>query len=350
MSNLVKKMTLALTGIFLSAAVFAYNPSYNSDGFFELTSPDLISGASSVSGGAIQNVGSYSIVLNPALIAGEQRYAFDAAYTAIFPTASGDSYAQAAQLGLVIPSRYGVGAILIQGIFSDKIASMDFGNSFTFRGAYAKDLTDRLYIGLGLYGGLTTELDYAVACDFGFWYMLNKISFLPFLSNVRWAVSGTAFGKSYETESNGYYYGYEKLSAYPSPFTLRVGMAFDVLNIKNFEWGFSTDASFPSFQNAVFDVGMQMLICEIVKISTSWEANVAELVNGVDFNTPTVGLSFNFNFQSSKETKWKENEGRVSSAYRFMPNNTQLVSAGFTAILGQEDVSAPDIILWEGEE
>ena len=319
-------------------------------------------GASSVAGGAIQETTTSSIALNPALIAGEQRYTFDVDYTAIIPSVSGSSYGQAAQAGVIIPSRYGVTAVVVQGVFTSGLADMNFGNSFTVRAAYAKDLTNRLYVGLDLYGGWGPDTDYAVGCDLGFWYMLNKISFLPFLSNARWALSFTGLGKSFYSPSStgGLYYGTEKISKFASPYTMRFGFAADFFDLKNFKWGFSVDASSPSFQNGVFDIGMQWLIVNCIKISTCWEANLRELIAGVPFATPTAGISVNFALSGEKKTNTEnsdakkqvsaENEMKISSAYKNLTNKANLASVGATFYIGQEDKTAPEIILWEGED
>lgn len=372
----------------LSANVFAYNPVFYADNYYELTSPEGLFGASSVAGGSIQEATTSSIALNPALIAGEQRYMIDMDYTAIIPILSGDSYAQAAQMGIIVPSRYGVGAAVVQGVFASGITGMNLGDSFTVRAAYAKDLTNRLYVGIGLYGGWGMYTSYAVACDLGFWYMLNKISFLPFLSNARWAMSFTGLGKSFYSPSatGGLYYGTDKISKFASPFTMRVGFAADFFDLDKFKWGFSVDASAPSFQNAVFDIGMQWLIVNMVKISTSWEANIRELIAGVPVATPSAGISVNFSLGSVAKKKdklndasvnaqlavaenageaenaiktektdkakmnWAENEMKISSAYKNLSEKANVASMGVTLYIGQEDTSAPEIILWEGED
>ncbi|MCR5698682.1 MAG: hypothetical protein K6G52_03455 [Treponemataceae bacterium] len=350
--------TLFCIAVFSAAVpVFAYNPIVYADNYYELTSPEMISGASSVTGGGVQDTVSSSIAVNPSLIAGEQRYMMDVDYTALFSSATSLTYGQTLQAGLVIPSRYGVGAVVIQGFLMDGLVGMDYGNSFAARGAYAKDLTDRLYIGIGLYTGYGPEVDWALACDLGFWYMLGKVSFIE---NARWAVSFTGLGKSFESTQEGLYYGTDKVVGLEAPFTMRVGFAGDFLDYKNFTWGFSTDFSAPSFQNAVFDLGMQFLIYNIVKISTGWEVNVRELISGVPFSTPTAGISVNFNFDTAKKKDsfmakqgWEQSEMKISSAYRNIETKSSQInvaSVGLTVSLGQKDTAAPEIILWEDDE
>ena len=365
------KALLPILVILAAIPVFAYNPIFYADNYFELTSPEGLTGASSVAGGAIHEAKSSSIVLNPALVAGEQRYTFDVGYTAIIPGSSENSYAQAAQAGLIIPSPYGVGTVLVQTVLSSGMPSMNFGNSFTVRGAYAKDLTSRLYVGIGLYGGWGPDTDYAVGCDLGFWYMLNKISFMPFLSNARWAMSVTGLGKAFYSPSTtgGLYYGTEKISKFESPFTLRVGFAADFFDLDKFKWGFSIDAAAPSFQNGILDLGMQWLIFNVVKISTAWEVNVRELIAGSPVPTPSAGISVNFSLGSTskkavsdnaegaqtasakkEQMNWAENEMKISSAYKNLTNIAHVASLGATLYFGQQDTAAPDILLWEGED
>lgn len=350
--------TLFFAAVVLTAVpLFAYNPIIYADNYYELTSPEMISGASAVTGGGVQGAVSSSIAVNPSLIAGEQRYMLDIDYTSLFSSASSLTYGQAFQAGLVIPSRYGVGAVVVQGFLMNGLVGMDFGNSFAARGAYAKDLTDRLYIGIGLYTGYGPEVDWALACDLGFWYMLGKVSFLQ---NARWALSVTGLGKSFESTQEGLYYGTDKVVDLEAPFTMRLGFAADFLDYKNFTWGFSTDVSAPTFQNAVFDLGMQFLIYKVVKITTGWEVNVRELISGVPFSTPTAGISVNFNFDSAKNKDsfmakqgWQQSEMKISSAYRNIETKSSQInvaSAALTIMLGQEDTSAPEIVLWEDDE
>ena len=105
---------------------------------------------------------------------------------------------------------------------------------------------------------------------------------------------------------------------------------------------------------------MQFLIYKVVKITTGWEVNVRELISGVPFSTPTAGISVNFNFDSAKNKDsfmakqgWQQSEMKISSAYRNIETKSSQInvaSAALTIMLGQEDTSAPEIVLWEDDE
>lgn len=347
----LRKITLmnAMIGL-LSISIFAYNPPVNGENLFELTSPQQIAGASSIAGGGIKNVNSSSVVINPALIAGEQRWSIDVDYTALVDFSGTENYGQAMQAGLIMPSRFGVGTVILQGVFADTVESLPLGNTFTIRTAFAKDITDELYLGVGLYGGFGS--DWALAGDIGFWYNIKQLRWLPFLQDIRWAVSLTGMGKSYSNP----YLGLDgtQSSEYPAPFTPRVGIAGNLFSTSKFSGGLSLDLSFPTFQNVVFDAGLQFLIADIVHISTGWEANLQEILADKASLIPTIGISVKFSFTSKDDSfltrkGWQQSQAVVSSAYQAFDSGINAISASLNVQLGQKDLVPPEIILWEEE-
>lgn len=365
-----KKIITIFLVLMMGFALFAYNPPANCDNFFNICSPETLSNASSVAGGALTNVTSGSAFLNPALIAYEQRWTIDFAYTALIPERSKIGFGNAGQFGFILPSGYGTYATVINFFAADDAVLRGSGSSCTFRGVYSKDLTNRLFIGLGLYGGFNTfngsYNDYCVAADIGFLYFIGTVQFLPFLQNVRWAMSFTGLGKSYTTPFPGIYYNKNKLE-YPAPFTLRGGIAADLCDFKYFKCGISLDAYFPSFQNFVFDIGMQFLFAKILRLSFSWEGNLREMIHGKADYYPVAALSVKFNFgdkndspsAGEKENKagafmqrhgWSQSEAEISTAYRHFYGDIHAVSGSGTVRLGSKDTQAPEIILWEDEK
>ena len=344
----LRKSIFIFTMIFTAFSGFAYNQTANGKGIFEFTSPRLISSASSVAGGGLKGITSSSIVLNPALIAGEQRWTLDLDYSAFIETSQESSYGQGLQLGMIMPSRFGVGSVVLQGIFLNKTLELPLGNVFSIHGAFAKDITDELYFGVGLYGGFGE--DWALAGDIGFWYNIKQIKWLPFLKDARWAVSVTGLGKSFEKEIlalNG-----ETTSDYPMPFTPRVGVAGNLFDVKNFSGGMSVDFSFPTFQNVVFNAGLEFNIANIIRISTGWKADLREILAEQASLIPTAGISVKFNFSSKEDSflakkGWQKSEAEVSTAYKYFNNDLHLASGGMTLRLGQKDTVAPEITLWE---
>ncbi len=347
-NNFLRKTILIFVMICMCFSIYAYNQTANGNNLFEFTSPRLISSASSVTGGGLKGITSASTVVNPALTAGEQRWTLDLDYSAFIGTSPESSYGQGMQIGFIMPSRFGVGTVVLQGLFLDKTPQLNLGNIFTIRSSFAKDITDELYFGVGLYGGFGA--DWALAGDIGFWYNIKQIKWLPFLKDARWAVSVTGLGKSYQKEIlalNG-----ESTSDYPMPFTPRVGVAGNLFDVKNFSGGISLDLSFPTFQNVVFNAGLEFMIANMIRISTGWKADLKEILAEKTALLPTAGISFKFNFSGSEDSflakkGWQKSEAEVSGAYKYFENDLHLASGGMTLRLGQKDTVAPEIILWE---
>ena len=344
----MRKIIFSLLILELSCFLFAYNPVANGNNMFEFTNPRLISSASSVAGGGLKGITSSSIVLNPALIAGEQRWTLDLDYSAFIGSGTKSSYGQGMQVGMIMPSRFGVSSVVVQGLFLDKTPQLNLGNVFTIHSAFAKDITDELYFGVGLYGGFGA--DWALATDIGFWYNIKQIKWLPFLKDARWAVSVTGLGKSYEKEIlalNG-----ETISDYPMPFPPRVGVAGNLFDVKNFSGGMSLDFAFPTFQNVVFNAGLEFMIADVIRISTGWKADLKEILAEKTALLPTAGISFKFNFSGSEDSflakkGWQKSEAEVATAYQYFKDDLHLASGGVTLKLGQKDTVAPEITLWE---
>lgn len=344
----MRKIIFSFLILCTSCFLFAYNPVANGNNIFEFTSPRLISGASSVAGGGLKGVTSSSTALNPALIAGEQRWTLDLDYSAFIGAGTESSYGQGMQVGMIMPSRFGVTSVVFQGLFLDKTPQLNLGNIFTLRGAFAKDVTDELYFGVGLYGGFGA--DWALSADIGFWYNIKQIKWLPFLKDTRWAISVTGLGKSYQKELlalNG-----QSISDYPMPFTPRVGVAGNLFDVKNFSGGLSLDLAFPTFQNVVFNAGLEFMIANIIRISTGWKADLREILAEKASLLPSAGISFKFNFSGSEDSflakkGWQKSEAEVSTAYQYFKDDLHLASGGMTLRLGQKDTVAPEITLWE---
>ena len=100
----------------------------------------------------------------------------------------------------------------------------------------------------------------------------------------------------------------ETTSDYPMPFTPRVGVAGNLFDVKNFSGGMSVDFSFPTFQNVVFNAGLEFNIANIIRISTGWKADLREILAEQASLIPTAGISVKFNF-SSKEDSFLAKKG-----------------------------------------
>ncbi len=340
------------TGL-IFAVLNAYNPPPNGENMYELVSPQMVSSGSSVTGGGLKTVIPESIALNPSLIAGEQRWVVDLSYTGIIGSNALSGYGQAANVGLIIPSRFGVTGITMQGIFTSGLSVMNLGNSFTVRGAFAKDLTDELYVGAGATLAFGTAMDWALYADLGFWYNIKSIRGLEFLKDARWGASITGMGKPLSSGGIGIDTGKDS-GSYPGMFTPHVGIAGNLFSLKHFTGGVAMDLSFPTFQNVVYNAGLSFLIANIVQIQTGWEVNLRELLTDHKVQIPTVGISVKFGINTKDASflakqGWKQSEIVTSGAYQNLYKNMHVASAGASIFLGQRDTEAPEVKLWGDE-
>lgn len=348
---MVKK---SFAGLFLilmiPVFINAYNPPVGGENMYQFVSPHSLTGGNSVTGGALQNVAIEDIALNPSLIAGEQRFVLNLSGSYLFETGEESSDPGiAAQLGLIFPSRVGVAALDLQWI-NIPFANMNYGNSFTVRAAYAKDLIDDLYVGLALYG--TFGDDWAVGGDLGFWCNVHTVKWLPFLKDVRWAFAFTNLGRAYKGSTDGLYS--ENITGFPSPFTPRFGIAGSFVKAEKIQAGISLDISLPSFQNVVASTALQFVFFNFVNLKAGWEINARECAETKVVMIPAVALSFKFNFTASKKDDsfiakqgWTQSEMDVSAAYKYVQDDLHVTSAEVIIYPGQKDTVAPEINLWE---
>ncbi|MCM1320834.1 MAG: hypothetical protein NC041_01495 [Bacteroides sp.] len=350
---MIKRFAASAAALFvILCAAYAYNPPYGGESMYRLVSPAALSGGSSA---ACMNGGKAvpeSIAFNPAMIGGEQRWVVDAAGTLISDFAG--EYGYAGQLGLLIPTTYGIAGFNAQGIFVS-LDEMDYGNSITLRGAFAKDLSDELYVGVSLEGVLSDSISdghWGLCGAAGFWYNIKKIRWLPFLKDARWGASLTGIGRPYYSGGIGISGGEQ--TGYPSRFTPRAGVAGTLFEADPCVCSLAMDVSFPSFLNAVFNAGLEFLFADCVLLKANWECNVREIIETNIVAVPSVSLGVKFGINAKNEflTKqgWQQSELAVSAGYQYFDGGYHAVSAGATAYLGQKDTEAPELELWAGDK
>ncbi|MCR4822226.1 MAG: hypothetical protein K5873_05065 [Treponema sp.] len=370
-----KIMGALIAAAFTSAGLFAYNPPAGGQNVLRLTQPQLLTGANSTAGGGLLGVTPSSVVNNPALTAGEQRVTLDLAGSLFINTNTDNEYNQtmgdntmggAFQGGLLIPSRWCVSTLLVQGLWTDFI-DMPVGNSFNFTGALAKDITDQVYVGMsanfGLLYGDAVDSDWAASVAFGAYYNFGD---LAFMRNFRFGVNMNNIGKMYAggsstlgIESYKYLKDNDRSSmsdgsAWPGIATIRTGAAATFVKTDILDLGLSLDFAFPGFQNFVTDIGLQIQLWDFLKIASSWEFDAQEFANDSKNLMPSVGVSFKFRFKSKEGSflarkGWAESDMTVSTAWKQLYSNVNAVSAGAVMNLGLADTKAPEIIMWEDE-
>ena len=123
---------------------------------------------------------------------------------------------------------------------------------------------------------------------------------------------------------------------------------FEVGKVKG---GMSLDFSFPTFQNAIINTGLQVLFFDIVKVKIGEELNIRELVAGKASVIPSISLSAKIGINTKDDSffakqGWQQSEIVPSMGYRNLYNGVHAASVGVTAHLGLKDTNAPEINLW----
>lgn len=356
----MKKILTAIALFAAGSMIFAYNPPVSGEDLGRLADPIALTSAASASGGALTQVVPASILYNPALPYLVQRTTVDLSYTGMIDTNNKNTtnvkYGQAFQMGTIIPTKLFVYTGMLQGSFV-YFPEMNTGSSIVIHGSASKDITDKLYVGANLYTGFyfASGSDFTIGVDLGMLYDLGKLSFLK---DCRLGISLLNLGKpltgNYKCIGLNGAEGEGFAISYPGICTPRVSFGATLFDVKKFKGGFSADLSFPFFQNAVFDCGLGFTFADIVNLSCSWQANLRELIKGAQFNMPSVGVGVKFSFTSAKisaaNEDWAKSDMTTTAAWQQVYGGVQVISAGAVMSLGQQDTSAPEIILWFGDE
>lgn len=327
--------------------MFAFNPSNGGEDLYQFASPEILTDGASVAGGALPYASAAHISVNPALTAQEQRVVVDASITSLIATKSDVKLGFGGHFGAVVPSKYGVftGSLFFM---SSHVNNFDFGTNITLRAGFAKDITEKLFVGADFSLGFGSA--FSANLGLGFTYHIGTIKWLPFLKDIRLGASFTSIGYGYNPETTSSLYE-GKTSAFPSPFTPHCGIAGTLFSTKNLKGGISLDLSIPTFQNAVLNAGYQMSFWDIVRVKIGNEFNIREIVAGTASMIPSVTLSAKIGINTKDDSflaknGWQQSEIIPSMGYRYLYDDVHAASIGLTAHLGLKDTEAPEIILW----
>ena len=358
----MKKHVVMAAGLLLAvSSLFAYNPPAGGQNLLRYSSPFALFGANSTAGGPIYDVIPSSVVTNPALPAFEQRIVLDLGGTIFFDknkeVGSGNDKGSAFQLGVTLPTRWCVPTFLAQGVFAP-LQDMNLANNILFTANVAKDITDKVSVGLGVTGGgywNDDASDWTLAANTGVFYRHGDILFFK---DVRFAFTLMNLGKMYGKTKNIGIKGTPDAENWPGIATPRGGISFLVVDTGDFKIGGSTDVASPAFQNFVLDLGVALeysgLKFASFKLASAWELDVRELAEERKNLIPAVGLSVKFNMktgasESMKKRGWEESELTVAGAWRNLYTDINAISAGAVLKLGTEDKDPPVITLWNEE-
>ena len=358
--------------VLLLSAVHAYNPPVGNESLFEYSSPAVLSGRLSVTGGALFSAGPDSIIVNPALTAGEQRTALNAGYTFLYSGNNQNVHqvGSAFQAGILIPFKLYIFSGFLDGNFAE-FDEMWLGDNINFKAGLAKEITDKLDVGASVSGGLkwANGFDWAVAGNLGFNYAFGN---LGFMKNFRYGASLLNLGKGYGNSNNvkfGLAYkdpadleeGEENpaISMFPTYVTLKVGAAGTLFQNDVMEIGVALDLTTPCFQNLIIDLNAQLALKNMLVLSIGEKFNLVETIHGHNNFVPCVSLSFKFDFNvKNKESNfnkwvqhndWSQSELNISAGYKNLYGTVHAISAAADLNLGMQDTTAPVILISDEE-
>lgn len=341
--------------VLMLSAANAYNPPVYGDNIFELSSPRQLTNGSSVVGGGLFYASPESLTVNPALTAREQRIDLNLAYTGLVSSDKTNEirYGNAFQAGILIPfkrfvfSGYGNGTMV-------RFNELNLGDSLNFKAGLAKEITDKLIVGINLNSGVFWHAgaDWALSANLGFLYDYGS---LGFVKNFRYGVSVLNLGKNYSTTTLVGLKADAAASSLPTIATIKVGAAGSLVENDIIKLGASCDLTIPAFMNLITDLGLQFSVKDMLFISVSEKLNMAELIHGVKNVMPSVGLSFRFTFDVKnndylQKNGWSQSEMSASVAWKQFNKTVNAVSAGVDVNLGLKDETPPVIQLWLDDE
>ena len=350
----MKRFLLVSVFILTTSFLNAYNPPINGENFLELSSPKLMTNGASSSGGGIFSTGPDSLVVNPALTATDQRVVLNLAYTGLFSSQDANAkYGNAFQAGILIPFKWAVFSGYLNGSMLP-FESMQLGNSINLKAGLAKEITEKLDIGLNLNTGMFWgyNFDWELSANLGFLY---KYGTLGFVKDFRYSASLLNLGKNYSKVSLNPINKDKAIGAFPGIATLKIGAAGLLFSNDLLKFGASLDLTFPTFQNVIIDMGLEFSVKDMLCINVAEKFNIAELANGHKNIVPSVGLFFKFDFDVKNneylaQNGWEKSEMTTAVAYKNLYDSINAISASVDVNLGMKDENPPEIIILVSDE
>ena len=344
-------MKKVITIFFVVASVFsfasAYNPPVGAEKMFDYSSPNALSGNMTVTGGALFSSGPDSLIVNPALAAGEQRVSLNAGYTFLHTYGTEDFMAGSAfQTSILIPSKMFVFSGYLNGTFVP-FPDMDIGNSFSLKASLSKEITDKLDIGLGLNTGIawSNKATWSLSANLGFNYNYGD---LWIFKNFRYGASILNLGKNFTLSGNTGLSAGNKSTHFPSILTIKVGAAGTVFDNDFLDIGVAMDLTTTLFLNLIVDLNTQLIFKDMFFLSVGESINVAESAYNHWSAIPSVSLGVKFsldvkNNQYLNKNGWSKSEMSVAAGYKNLYGSVNAYSAAVDLDLGMKDTTPPVI-------
>ena len=347
----IKKLLVSFSLVLFNAYIFAielYNPPIGGELFPSLYAPSILGGGISVTGGILSDALPGILSLNPALSAGEENPIFDISYILLAGIKPEKDFGHTLTAGFIYPANWGVigGTLNFTHVRFD---SLNYGTFGEGRFSYSKDITEKLYVGVGSY--FSGGTDWSLGLDLG---VLYKFGNLGFLKDSKLGVSLTGIGKPYNPRTNGVREG-GNMIGYPSLFTPHIGFSSYLVSIPKFKMGFHADLATPAFCNMTFDAGLSMLIMDMITIRTAYTLNLLETINKKQTHIPSVGIGVRFkinpkNKDGSTKQGLEQTEIAPQFATRPFYNNIWAFGFGVTTKFGTKDTEGPKIEVGAREE
>lgn len=346
--------TFFAAGMLLTAA-YSYNPPAGGEDLNLLASPANLSGAKSVTGGALFDAGADSILVNPALTAGEQRVNLTAGYTFLYSTEKTNSsqIGNTFQTGILIPFKLYIFSGYVNGSFVP-FDELHLGNSINAKAGLSKEISDKLSVGLSAGGGYawTYGHDWSLYADIG---ALYKFGALGFMKDFRLAGSVLNLGKMYSDVARVGIDPKANNTPYPTLATFKLGAAGTLLDTEIAKIGLALDFTTPCFQNLIVDLNAQVSFNNAFYISLGEKFNMVEVIQKKYSFIPSVAFLFKFSFnvrnnQYLEDNGWSQSEMTVSAGYKNLYKSVHAISAGLDIDLGMADEEAPQIVIWDEKE
>lgn len=346
--------TLFAAGLLITSA-FSYNPPAGGEDLNLLASPVNLSGANSVTGGALFDAGANSVIVNPALTAGEQRVNLNAGYTFLYSTEKINSsqIGHSFQTGILIPFKLYIFSGYVNGTFVP-FNELHLGNSINAKAGLSKEISDKLSVGLGAGGGYawTYGHDWSLYADVG---ALYKVGSLGFINDFRLAASVLNLGKMYSDVARVGIDASANNTPYPTLATFKLGAAGTLVDTEIAKVGLAFDVTTPCFQNLIVDLNAQVAFKNAFYVSVGEKFNLAEVIQKKYSFIPSVAFLYKFSFnvknnQYLEDNGWSQSEMTVSAGYKNLYNSVHAISGGVDIDLGMADVDAPKIVVWDDNE
>lgn len=294
---------------------------------------------------ATDNSTPHGVLVNPAAAASFQRYVLDVNYFHIQDFKSPNPIGAAANVGVSIPTLYGVLTPTLNFFHTPDSANpsvMEFGTMIKGGFSFSRLLYPNFAIGGGvtISGGASQEGQFEIGAGVSAGFIHSAVVDIPLINNFSWALAINNIGLPFGTFSRSYFDGV------PEALTPMIGARLDLFDTEPFRWGLEATAAAPAFSDLRLTAGTEIELFSLVTFSSSIQGGLIDLASGYTF-VPSFGISFTFRPQSGKDKKetnfFAQNEYSPHIAYTPLYDNIHLFGLGLVMALGGRDRTPPEV-------